>query len=53
MYISCVSYTHNVTAKGFYLVIVATTVETDKPELELKPGLDRSFLTFTDVLTSQ
>ncbi|ESO03565.1 hypothetical protein HELRODRAFT_79884 [Helobdella robusta] len=40
IYISCVSSTHNVTAKGFYLVLVATTVETDNPELELKPGLD-------------
>ena len=40
IYVSCVSATHNVTAKGFYLVLVATTVETDQPELELKPGLD-------------
>ena len=40
IYVSCVSSTHNVTAKGFYLVLVATTVETDNPEAELKPGLD-------------
>lgn len=40
IYVSCVSSTHNVTAKGFYLVLVATTVETDNPEEELKPGLE-------------
>lgn len=29
-----------VTAKGFYLAIVATTVETNRPEAELEPGLN-------------
>jgi len=40
IYVSCVSSTHMVTGKGFYLAIVATTVETGNPEAELKPGLD-------------
>jgi len=29
-----------VAAKGFYLAMVATTVETGNPEAELRPGLD-------------
>ena len=37
---SCVSSAHNVTYKGFYLVIVSTTVETSDPEGELTPALD-------------
>ncbi|XP_046554725.1 rab GDP dissociation inhibitor beta-like [Haliotis rubra] len=40
IYVCCVSYTHQVAAKGFFLAIVSTTVETDNPEAELKPGLD-------------
>jgi len=40
IYVSCVSSTHMVTGKGFYLAIVATTVETSNPANELKPGLD-------------
>jgi len=40
IYVSCVSSAHNVTSKGFYLVIVSTTVETEDPEGELTPGLD-------------
>lgn len=35
-----VSATHNVSAKGFYVAMVSTTVETNNPEAELKPGLD-------------
>jgi len=35
-----VSFAHNVAAKGFYIAIVSTTVETSNPEAELKPGLD-------------
>ena len=34
-----VSFAHNVAAKGFYIAIVSTTVETSNPENELKPGL--------------
>ena len=40
IYISCVSSSHNVAAKGFYLAIVSTTVETDDPENELQAGYD-------------
>lgn len=40
IYVCCVSYTHMVASKNFYLAIVSTTVETDKPEFELRPGLD-------------
>ena len=34
-----VSFAHNVAAKGFYIAIVSTTVETGNPEAELEPGL--------------
>ena len=34
-----VSSTHNVCAKDIYVAIVSTIVETDKPELEIAPGL--------------
>jgi len=40
IYIAMVSSTHNVCAKDVYVAIVSTIVETDKPELEIKPGLD-------------
>ena len=35
-----VSFAHNVAAKGYFIAIVSTTVETSDPESELKPGLD-------------
>ncbi len=35
-----VSSTHNVCAKDIYVAIVSTIVETDKPELEIRPGLE-------------
>ena len=34
------SYAHNIAPKGFFVALVATTVETDNPERELQPGLD-------------
>lgn len=40
IYVCMVSATHNVSAKGFYVAMVSTTVETNNPEAELKPGLD-------------
>ncbi|XP_071960488.1 rab GDP dissociation inhibitor beta-like [Antedon mediterranea] len=40
IYVCCVSSAHNVAAKGFYIAIVSTTVETENPEAEIKPGLD-------------
>jgi Rab GDP dissociation inhibitor len=35
-----VSSTHNVCAKDVHVAIVSTIVETDKPELEIAPGLN-------------
>jgi Rab GDP dissociation inhibitor len=35
-----VSSTHNVCAKDVYVAIVSTIIETDRPEMEIKPGLD-------------
>lgn len=40
IYVSLVSYTHQVAAKGWFIAMVSTTVETDTPEQEIKPGLD-------------
>ena len=40
VYISMVSYAHAVCSKGLYIAMVSTTVETDKPELEIRPALD-------------
>jgi len=40
IYISCVSTSHAVAAKNFYVAIVATIVETDKPELEVTAALN-------------
>lgn len=39
IYISVVSYSHQVAAKDYFLAIVSTTVETNNPEAELEPGL--------------
>ncbi|KAF4527252.1 hypothetical protein B566_EDAN006971 [Ephemera danica] len=40
IYVSLVSYTHQVAAKGWFIAMVSTTVETEQPEREIKPGLD-------------
>ena len=40
IYVSVVSYTHQVAAKGWFIAIVSTTVETNNPEAEIKPALD-------------
>jgi Rab GDP dissociation inhibitor len=40
IYVCCVSSTHNVASVGWFLAIVSTTVETNNPENEIKPGLD-------------
>ncbi|CAH2005096.1 unnamed protein product [Acanthoscelides obtectus] len=40
IYVSLVSYTHQVAAKGWFVAMVSTTVETDNPEAEIKPGID-------------
>ncbi|KAI8010183.1 Guanosine nucleotide diphosphate dissociation inhibitor 2 [Camellia lanceoleosa] len=39
-YLFCCSYTNNVASKGKYIAFVTTEVETDNPEVELKPGID-------------
>ena len=35
-----VSYTHQVSAKGWFIAMISTTVETDNPEAEIQPGLN-------------
>ena len=40
IYIAEVSHAHNVCPRDLYIAQVSTIVETDKPELELRPGLD-------------
>lgn len=40
IYISLVSYTHQVAAKGWFTAMVSTTVETSNPEAELIPALE-------------
>jgi len=40
IYVSMVSYTHNVAAKGWFIAMVSTTVETANPEVEIKPAID-------------
>lgn len=39
IYVTIVGKHHEVSAKGRYVAIVSTTVETAKPELEVEPGL--------------
>lgn len=40
IYISMVSAAHAVCAKGFFIAMVSAMVETDKPELEIRPALE-------------
>ena len=40
IYICFTSYQQRVCPKGWYIALVSTSVETDKPEDEIKPGLD-------------
>jgi len=39
IYVSMVSNTHQVSAKGWFVGMVSTTVETSNPEAEIQPGL--------------
>jgi Rab GDP dissociation inhibitor len=39
-YVFCCSYAHNVAPQGKFIAFVSTEAETDKPEIELKPGMD-------------
>ncbi|CDK29184.1 unnamed protein product [Kuraishia capsulata CBS 1993] len=38
IYIAVISSAHNVCAKGYYLAIISTIVETDRPHVELEPA---------------
>lgn len=55
IYISLVSYTHQVAAKGWFVAMVSTTVETSNPEQEIRPGIDllgpikQKFVTVSDL----
>lgn len=40
IYISVVSYHHNVASDGMYVATVSTRAETRDPEKEVQPGLD-------------
>lgn len=40
IYVSLVSYTHQVAAKGWFVGMVSTTIETEDPVSEIKPGID-------------
>ncbi|XP_042367061.1 rab GDP dissociation inhibitor beta-like [Plectropomus leopardus] len=40
IYVCMISFAHNVAAKGKYIAIASTTVETNDPESEIKPALD-------------
>lgn len=39
IYVSLISYTHQVAAKGWFIGMVSTTIETENPEAEIAPGL--------------
>ena len=40
IFIAVLNSTHSVCKKGYYLAIVSTMVETDKPEVELEPAME-------------
>lgn len=40
IYISVVSFAHNVASDGMYIATVSTTAETTNPEKEVQPGLE-------------
>lgn len=40
IYISMVSYTHQVAGKGWFIATISAAVETDNPEAEIQPGLN-------------
>jgi len=54
IYVSVVSYTHQVAAKGWFVAMVSTTVETANPEEEIRAGLallgpiKQKFVTISD-----
>jgi len=40
IYVTMVSYTHQVASKGWFVAMVSTNVETANPEAEIQPGLN-------------
>eukprot|EP00249_Psilotum_nudum_P015103 c25166_g1_i2 orf=810-2144(-) len=40
MYVFCCSHSHNVAPKGKYIAFVSTEAETDRPDIELQPGIN-------------
>jgi len=40
IYVTMVSYTHQVAGKNWFIAIISTTVETANPEAEIQPGLN-------------
>ncbi|XP_022186474.1 rab GDP dissociation inhibitor alpha [Nilaparvata lugens] len=54
IYVSLVSFTHQVAAQNWFIAMVSTTVETANPEQEIKPGLNllgpikQKFVTISD-----
>ena len=55
IYVTMVSYTHQVAAKNWFIAIVSTTVETANPEAEIQPGVQllgpvkQKFIQLSDV----
>jgi Rab GDP dissociation inhibitor len=39
IYVCCMGESNKITPKGWFVALVSTTVETDNPENEIKPGL--------------
>lgn len=56
IYVSLISYTHQVSANGWFIAMVSTTVETNNPEAEIQPGLEllgsirQKFMSVSDYL---
>lgn len=59
IYVSLVSYTHQVAAKGWFVAMVSTTVETAQPEREIMPALEllgpikQKFFSVSDVFKAK
>ena len=55
IYVTMVSYTHQVSTKGWFIAMVSTNVETANPEAEIQPGLNllgpikQKFIQLSDV----
>ena len=55
IYVTMVSFTHQVATKGWYIAMVSATVETNNPEAEIQPGVQllgpikQKFIQISDV----